>query len=319
MDSKLFLNLTEPKILIIGDIFLDHYWYGSSERISPEAPVPVVNFLNEKIALGGAGNVAMNLRGLDCNVSLIGNIGDDSDGSLIIELLEKNKIDLICHSNKTMKSIRKLRINSNNHHLLRVDFESNSYEPLELKVLIDSLNIEDFDLIILSDYNKGTLKDISEIIHDLSKLNIPIIVDPKGRDFTKYRHSSVLTPNLLEFESIVGSSNSEDEILQKAQDLIHSLNIDAILLTKADKGMSLYEDGQSTFHIPSVAKEIYDVTGAGDTVIAVFSACLASGQTIKDSAIISNIAAGIVVGLKGTASVNLDDLRNNIINYNAFN
>ena len=314
------MNLSLPKfnnssVLVIGDIMLDRYWHGSTARISPEAPVPVVNIENTEDRAGGAGNVALNLAVLGCHVTLCGITGDDEAAQSLEEILSHQKVK--CHFEKRpqQQTITKLRLMSRSQQLLRADFEKDF--SLNTGLDIDSINalIEEHDVIVLSDYGKGTLNDPQPIIQQALLAGKPVIVDPKGSDFTKYRQATLITPNQSEFEAIAGSSNTEEEFLSAGHKTRKNLNIDSLLVTRSEKGMALFSANQEPYLQPTQAKEVFDVTGAGDTVVATLAGAIAAGSSLKEAVQISNLAAGVVVAKLGTATVSPQELNHAMLNH----
>lgn len=295
------------RVLVVGDVMLDQFWQGNAARISPEAPVPVLNYQHTTLAPGGAANVAMNLAALGVQTTLIGVIGDDEHGETLKRQLQVQDIDFIpCLADDSRPTISKIRMMSQHQQLLRVDSE---VLPMASDALLTAVSdhIADFDYIIASDYAKGALTDIPAIVA-LAKLHGKrVLVDPKGNDFSRYRGAFLLTPNLSEFHAIVGKTESEDDLQDKARELLQSLDLSALLLTRSEAGMSVFaHDEQDNFthtHHPAKAKEVYDVTGAGDTVIAVLSASLAAGCELDTAVELANVAASVVVGKLGTATV----------------
>ncbi len=307
--------LNNSEILVIGDVMLDRYWYGVTNRISPEAPVPIVNMISEEDRLGGAGNVAMNLVNLNIQTKIIGLIGSDDNGAIVNQLLLSNNISSILIPLPEFVTITKLRILSSNQQCIRVDFEK-KIVTYKLELLIEKISqeISNAKVVILSDYNKGTLLYSEKIIEIARVNNIPIVVDPKGLKFEKYRGATIITPNLSEFLAVVGKCDNEGEIETKAQHLINLLDLNALLLTRGEHGMTLFEKDMPPYHLSAVVQNVFDVTGAGDTVVATLSACLASNIPLRDAVKFSNIAAGIVVSKIGTTPVTLNELQNEIIN-----
>ncbi len=302
--------MSKALITVLGDLMLDRYWFGSAKRISPEAPIPVINVQNNEDRLGGAANVALNLCSLEKEVVLAGLIGNDLEGQRFTELCQQNNIQSKVLVQDDFQTITKLRIISRQQHMLRCDFE----QPLattqlstqyiqQLLVLIEKSNI-----VILSDYQKGFLADPQQFITHARTHNIPIVVDPKGNDFTKYRGATLLTPNRSEFEAIVGTASSEEDLLTKAEQLRHDLNLDALLITRSEEGMTLIQKNEPPFTIPAKAQDVYDVTGAGDTVIATLVAMMAEGKPLTEATTIANIAASIVVGKLGASQVSIQEL-----------
>tara|TARA_B100000768_G_scaffold179085_1_gene196062 strand:+ start:357 stop:1781 length:1425 start_codon:yes stop_codon:yes gene_type:complete len=296
------------KVLVVGDLMLDRYWDGQVDRISPEAPVPVLKFNAEYDNLGGAANVAKNIAALGVDVAAIGVVGGDEAGGKITELFNKAGIehDLIVSKEATTT---KLRLVSNNHQILRVDIEE-KHETVkfqDLKIQSEAL-FNSAEVIVCSDYAKGMLDDIGPLIDYARNAEVSIIVDPKGDDYEKYRGATLITPNFSEFEAVVGTCSDELVLEQKAYQLVADLNLNAILVTRGKDGMSLFECGEKPFHLEAMARDVADVTGAGDTVIGVISAMLAAGNSMRDSVLMGNIAAGIVVSRFGAASVSLSDI-----------
>ena len=301
-------TIKNRKMLVVGDVMLDRYWFGDVNRISPEAPVPVVRINHREERLGGAANVARNSAALGIATSLLGVVGDDEAGNLVESLLRDSKIDSYLNRDKAISTIIKLRVIGRQQQLLRVDFE----EPPTEVVLRDKLSqfhtlLPDHDVIILSDYAKGALVNVRDMIASGLTLKKTILVDPKGSDFTRYTGATMLTPNKSELRQVIGDWKSEAELTEKAQNLRRQLKLDALLVTRSEEGMSLYTDGLA-HHVPTMAREVFDVSGAGDTVIATLGAMLASGKTMLEAVEIANRAAGIVVGKLGTATVTYDEL-----------
>jgi len=309
------MRLTMPQfdsshVLIIGDVMLDRYWHGSSNRVSPEAPVPIVNVSLEEERPGGAGNVALNIAALGGRVSLVGVVGDDPAAALLKSRLDAAGIFSDLQVSDSKPTITKLRVMSRHQQLLRMDFEesfgiedSDSFDDKISPVLPHA------DILVLSDYAKGTLQDCQALIKRAKAAGIPVLVDPKGGDFSRYQGASLLTPNIAEFEAVVGRCEGEQDVVRKGLQLISKLNIDALLVTRGEMGMTLLRAHQAAIHLPARAREVYDVTGAGDTVIAVLAAVLAAGQSLPEAVALANLAAGIVVGKLGAATVNAPELR----------
>ena len=307
------MNLSLPKfnnssVLVIGDIMLDRYWYGDTGRISPEAPVPVVNVNNTEDRAGGAGNVALNIAVLGCEVTLCGITGDDEAAQSLEEILQHQKVN--CHFEKrsNQQTITKLRLMSRSQQLLRADFEKDFSLTNGLNIEALSKLIEQHDVVVLSDYGKGTLADPQPIIQAALVSNKPVIVDPKGSDSTKYRQSTLITPNQSEFDTIAGKASSEEDFFERGRKTRHSLNINSLLVTRSEKGMALFSANQEPYLQPTQAREVYDVTGAGDTVVATLASSIAAGTSITEAVQIANLAAGVVVGKLGTATVTPQEL-----------
>ncbi|MDO4938149.1 MAG: D-glycero-beta-D-manno-heptose-7-phosphate kinase [Sutterellaceae bacterium] len=300
--------LSAKRVLVVGDTMLDRYWFGDAQRISPEAPVPVVRVVRTDERLGGAANVALNIRSLGVNASLMSVIGDDEAGHIISNLLDKARITPLMHIDPELETTVKLRIVARQQQMLRADFENHPNNEV-LAALLDNYEsaIEHTDAIVLSDYGKGGLDHIVQMIACAKKRNIPVLIDPKGSDYERYRGATVITPNRAELAMVVGNWNSEDQLREKAQNLRTHLNLESLLLTRSEEGMTLYTaDGD--FTIPAQAREVYDVSGAGDTVIAVMACMLATGYDKREAVSIANRAGGIVVGKLGTATVTYNEL-----------
>ncbi|WOH37194.1 bifunctional D-glycero-beta-D-manno-heptose-7-phosphate kinase/D-glycero-beta-D-manno-heptose 1-phosphate adenylyltransferase HldE [Thalassotalea fonticola] len=297
-------NFNQARVLVVGDVMLDRYWSGPTARISPEAPVPVVKISNHEDRPGGAANVALNIASLGGQVTLSGLTGDDD----VAENLDTNlsAMDVICKFSRNIDvpTITKLRVLSRNQQLLRLDFEESLHQldKTELNNLVEQ-NIRQHHLLLLSDYDKGTLSNVSEIIALAKKNNIPVLVDPKGSDFSKYRGATLITPNLSEFEGVVGPCKDEAELVSKGQQLLVELDLEALLVTRSEHGMTLIRANEEELHLPTQAQEVYDVTGAGDTVIATLALAVAAGSSFCEASALANIAAGVVVGKIGTSTV----------------
>ncbi|MBL6699502.1 MAG: bifunctional D-glycero-beta-D-manno-heptose-7-phosphate kinase/D-glycero-beta-D-manno-heptose 1-phosphate adenylyltransferase HldE [Luminiphilus sp.] len=302
-------DMSSGNVTVIGDVMLDRFWSGGSRRISPEAPVPVVNVMNQEDRAGGAGNVAVNLAHLGIDVSLVGLCGEDDHARALRACVEATGVRwnvMPCGG----ETIVKLRVLSRNQQLLRMDFES----PLasygnDLFVGYARQHLADADLVVFSDYAKGSLSMVDRLLEVCREMGKPTLVDPKGLDFERYRGATVLTPNLAELEAIVGPCNDETALLEKTETLRVSLDVQAILVTRSEAGMTLIQAGSPPQHLAASAREVYDVTGAGDTVIAVMAGCLSAGLPLSESARFANQAAGIVVAKLGTASVTPAELR----------
>ena len=305
--------LNKGHVLVFGDIILDRYISGSVDRVSPEAPVPVLKPSNEEIRLGGAANVALNLSSLGSNTTLIGVTGKDESSTQIIDLLKKNNIKKALSKSKH-PTISKLRILASQQQLIRIDNEEEFSETdwqSSLSKYRKHISLKKNKVLIISDYEKGTLKNIPLIIREAKKLKKIILVDPKGDDFSKYKSADIITPNFQEFERVVGKVNSEPEITKKGKDLIKSLNLNSLLITRGSEGMTLLDKRNGKVireDFPTEARDVFDVSGAGDTVIASIAAGLAGGFSLSESIRLANLAAGIVVGKSGTATVNQAEL-----------
>ncbi len=300
--------LASKHILVVGDSMLDRYWFGDAHRISPEAPVPIVRIQRCDERLGGAANVALNIRSLGINVSLMTVIGNDEPGHILANLLEKAGIEAMLHVDASLSTTVKLRIIARQQQVLRADFENHPNNEVLAALLGDyETTIANVDAVILSDYGKGGLDHIKQMISEARRHRKPVLIDPKGDDYERYRGATVITPNRAELALVVGSWKSEEELRVKAQNLRAHLELDALLLTRSEEGMTLYTaDGELT--VPAQAREVFDVSGAGDTVIAVMASMLAAGLSLQEAVQIANRAGGIVVGKLGTASVSYAEL-----------
>ncbi len=297
------------RVLVVGDVMLDRYWFGEVSRISPEAPVPVVKVGRSEERPGGAANVARNAAALGARVTLLSVVGRDEPGRKLRALLRReSKITARLHSDRTIDTTVKLRVIGRQQQLLRIDFETTpSHEILRSKLSDYGKLIAGSDAVILSDYGKGGLAHIARMIDLARRHGKPVLVDPKGGDFSRYRGATVITPNRAEFRAVAGDWGSERELTDRAQRLRRRLKIDALLVTRSEEGMTLF--GRSgRLHVPAQAREVFDVSGAGDTVIGTLAVMLASGSGIDDAVRIANRAAGIVVGKFGTAVVRAEEL-----------
>ena len=303
-------DFSKARILVAGDLMLDRYWHGATSRISPEAPVPVVGISEVEERAGGAGNVALNINALGGRSSLLSLTGNDEPASVLKALLEKNNID--CHfvTVEGSSTVTKLRIISRQQQLIRLDFEDGFVNS-------DSSSIEEvfrqqldqIDAVILSDYGKGTLDDVSGLIDMARDKGKPVLIDPKGRDFNRYRHATVITPNLAEFEAVSGPCKDEETLVDKGMAALEEFDLTALLITRGEQGMTLLHRDAEPFHLPTHAREVFDVTGAGDTVIATLAAGLAAGLDYSGATRLANHAAGVVVGKLGTATVTTRELQ----------
>lgn len=303
-------------ILVVGDLMLDRYWHGATNRISPEAPVPVVHVRDIEERPGGAGNVALNLRGLGCRVILLGMIGNDSEGASLENCLSKAGIE--CHLQRVQDrpTITKLRVLGRNQQLIRLDFEENFNYIAKDSLITKYMDyLPKADAVIFSDYGKGITPVIRQMLEAATKLKKLTFVDPKNKDFDHYYSSSIITPNLKEFEEVVGPCRSETDIVTKGNSLIAEHNLDAILVTRGEEGMSLIQKQEPALHLKAHASEVYDVSGAGDTVISVLAASVASGQDFANSARLANVAAGVVVRKLGVAPISVPELRRSVQRY----
>jgi len=305
-----FPTFHNAQVLVIGDLMLDSFYYGNASRISPEAPVPVVNIERLEDLPGGAANVAMNIASLGASCQISGITGQDSAAETLQQRLNSVGVACAFHPSTTSGTIIKQRVISNHQQLLRMDFESPfaADEWMGLKTLVEPL-LAGTSVMVLSDYNKGTLADPQYWIKLAKQQQIPVLVDPKGDDFSKYRGADLITPNMTEFEVVVGKVTSEADLIEKALNLIDKLDIGAILITRSEHGMSLIRKDKPEFHLPAIAKEVSDVTGAGDTVISTLAATLAAGDDLEKAVTLANVAASIVVSKVGTATVSGPELQ----------
>src|SRR2546430_8024255 len=300
--------VARTRLLVVGDVMLDRYWFGEVERISPEAPVPVVKIARNEERPGGAGNVARNAAALGTQVTLISVVGDDEAGRTLERLLAGDRVRTSLHRDTSLPTTVKLRVIARQQQLLRIDFETlPSHEILATKLADYERTLPEFDVIVLSDYGKGGLAHIARMIAQARSRGTPVLVDPKGEDWLRYRGATVLTPNRAEFRQVAGDWSSEAELATKAQTLRAELGLEALLITRAEEGMSLYTDAGAQ-HIPALTREVYDVSGAGDTVIATLATLIGARADISSAVRIANRAAGIVVGKLGTAVVHPDEL-----------
>jgi rfaE bifunctional protein kinase chain/domain len=303
-----YKSLRRPRVLVVGDVMLDRYWFGDVSRISPEAPVPVVKVSRSEERLGGAANVARNAAALGARVTLLSVVGRDEPGRRLKALLRQEKITARLHHDRTIDTTVKLRVIGRQQQLLRVDFETTpSHEILRSKLADYAKLVAGCDAVILSDYGKGGLAHITRMISLARRHGKPVLVDPKGAEFSRYAGATVITPNRSEFRAVVGDWGSEREFTDKAQRLRGKLKAEALLVTRSEEGMTLFERGRR-LHVPAQAREVFDVSGAGDTVIATLAVMLASGSDLGDAVRIANRAAGIVVGKFGTAVVRPEEL-----------
>jgi len=301
-------QLSQAKVLVVGDVMLDRYWYGAVDRISPEAPVPVVRITREENRLGGCANVAFNAVSVGAQASLLSVVGDDEASHLLQDLIAKSGITPYFGRDAQLKTTVKLRVIGRQQQLLRVDFENtpqnevlSSQTQQFMKLLVDH------PVVLFSDYGKGGLAHVTDMIAAARKANKAVLIDPKGSDFSRYAGATCITPNRAELQQVVGGWNSEEELSTKAHNLRKQLQLDAVLLTRSEEGMTLF-DAQGVAHIAAQAREVFDVTGAGDTVIATLAALVAAGMSLREAMPWANRAGGVVVGKFGTATVSYEEL-----------
>jgi rfaE bifunctional protein kinase chain/domain len=301
-------DLARVRILVVGDVMLDRYWFGDVSRISPEAPVPVVRIEKREARLGGAANVARNAAALGAHCGLLGVVGADEAGEEVHKLLGESSISSYLKRDAAISTIIKLRVIGRQQQMVRIDFE----EPPSETILRDKLVqfnalLPQHDVIVFSDYNKGSLVNVSQMVQAAREAGKVVMVDPKGDDFSPYAGATIITPNKSELKRVVGSWKTEEQLADKAQALRVELGLDALLLTRSEEGMSLYT-AHEILHVHADAREVFDVSGAGDTVIATMAAMLGAGASMADALVTANRAGGIVVGKLGTATVTRTEL-----------
>jgi rfaE bifunctional protein kinase chain/domain len=302
-------QFAKTNLLVVGDVMLDRYWFGDTDRISPEAPVPVVQVSKVDERLGGAANVARNVAALGANTTILGVIGEDEAGTRIGELLRQSGVNSQLEIDPKVPTTVKLRVIARQQQLIRLDFEETpSQTALEQKRARFEKALGTADVLVLSDYGKGALSQVAAMIEYAQTLNKVILVDPKGEDYEKYRGATVITPNRSELRQVVGRWADEDDLTRRAQELRRSLGIQALLLTRSEEGMSLFTD-QGVSHVRAQAREVFDVSGAGDTVIATLAVALAAQWSLERAMALANRAGGIVVGKLGTATVTSEELQ----------
>ena len=302
-------QFAKTSLLVVGDVMLDRYWFGDSDRISPEAPVPVVQVSKVDERLGGAANVARNVAALGAHTTILGVIGEDEAGHRIGELLSQSGVNSQLEVDPKVPTTVKLRVIARQQQLIRLDFEETpSQTALEQKLARFEKALGTADVLVLSDYGKGALSQVAAMIEYARAQNKVILVDPKGEDYEKYRGATVITPNRSELRQVVGRWVDESDLTQRAQELRRSLGIQALLLTRSEEGMSLFTD-QGVSHVRAQAREVFDVSGAGDTVIATLAVALAAQWPLERAMALANRAGGIVVGKLGTATVTSEELQ----------
>ena len=303
-------HFDRARVLVLGDVILDRYWQGPAGRISPEAPVPVVRVEDINDRPGGAGNVALNIAALGGDVSLGGYTGDDEMADSLQTMLSAAGVNCAFTRVSGRQTTTKLRVISQHQQLLRLDFEHPEDAPLDgTMASLASECLTGCGALVLSDYGKGALADPAALIAQAHAAGVPVLVDPKGADFTRYRGATLLTPNIQELEAVIGICRSEAQLVAAGERLIEELQLQALLVTRGEGGMTLLRPGKGELHLPARAREVYDVTGAGDTVVGVLAAALSGGSDLEGAVTLANIAAGIVVGQLGTAVVSATELR----------
>ena len=301
-------QLARARVLIVGDAMLDRYWFGAVDRISPEAPVPVVRVTREEERLGGAANVALNVKTLSARATLLTVVGDDEPARKLRHLLEQQGVTALLGSDPQLYTIVKLRVIGRSQQLIRIDFENQPDHEVLSGMLSDYERVlPDHDAVLFSDYGKGGLTHIPRMIESARAAGKPVLIDPKGSDYSRYAGATVITPNRAELAQVIGAWTSETQLHERVQALRQAHQIDALLLTRSEDGMSLFDDAGHV-QVPAQAREVFDVTGAGDTVIATLAAMVASGVSLREAMPIANRAGGIVVGKFGTASVSFEEL-----------
>jgi D-beta-D-heptose 7-phosphate kinase/D-beta-D-heptose 1-phosphate adenosyltransferase len=301
-------NFTKANIIVIGDVMLDRYWSGHAARISPEAPVPVVRVKNIEERIGGAGNVALNIAKLGGNVTLLGVVGNDADGESIARILADAGVNCDFVVADNMPTICKLRVMAQHQQLIRIDFEDTplAFPKAELAEKLQK-HLPDHQTVVFSDYGKGTLADVTSYIAMAKQSGSKVLVDPKGTDYHRYALADIITPNLTEFTAVVGACGTEDELLAKGKELLNKYQINTLLLTRSEAGMTLIQANSSP-SMPAQAKDVFDVTGAGDTVIATMALGVSLNVPLPEAMHLSILASGIVVGKVGTATVSVQEL-----------
>lgn len=302
-------DTTRARILVVGDVMLDRYWFGDVARISPEAPVPIVKVERTEERPGGAANVARNCADIGAQCALLSVVGADEAGQLLQRLMAESAVDASLHQDTGLNTTVKLRVIGRQQQLLRIDFENApDHEILQSKLTEFAERVQQCDVVILSDYGKGGLAHIGEMIQLARAAGKPVLVDPKGDDYARYAGATLLTPNRSELRQVVGGWANSAELEQKAEALRQKLGLTALLVTRSEEGMTLFTDG-AAIHEPALAREVFDVSGAGDTVIATLAVMLACGESMPIAMRWANRAAGVVVGKLGTATCTLDELR----------
>ncbi|WP_024872360.1 bifunctional D-glycero-beta-D-manno-heptose-7-phosphate kinase/D-glycero-beta-D-manno-heptose 1-phosphate adenylyltransferase HldE [Tolumonas lignilytica] len=302
-------DFSAARVLVVGDIMLDRYWSGPTRRISPEAPVPVVKVEKNEDRPGGAANVALNVAALGGKTTLLGFVGQDEAADCLAAKLASHRVGADLVKVADLPTITKLRILSGNQQLIRLDFEDSfaTADPAPLLAKLDAA-LPDYDVLILSDYAKGALTCVRDIIQLARKHKVPVLIDPKGDSFEKYRGATLIKPNMLEFETIVGKVKNEDDLIEKAKRLLDELDLEALLVTRSENGMLLVRRGGAVLALRTQAREVFDVTGAGDTVVGALATALSAGKSLEEACAIANSAAGVVVAKLGTSTVSPQEL-----------
>ncbi len=302
-------DYAQSGVLIVGDVMLDRYWYGPTGRISPEAPVPVVKVEENEERPGGAANVAMNIAALGGKAHLVGLTGQDEPARVLNDKLSSLKVNCDFVELEDFPTITKLRVMSRGQQLIRLDFED-SFKNVDSSYVLTRMEqaLPNVKSVILSDYAKGALEHVQAFIQKARAAKVPVFIDPKGADFERYRGATLLTPNMAEFELVAGKVEDEADLVAKGLALIEEFEFEALLVTRSEHGMTLLRRDQKPFHLPTQAQEVYDVTGAGDTVISVLAASVAAGKSFEEACALANAAAGVVVGKLGTSTLSTIEL-----------
>jgi D-glycero-beta-D-manno-heptose-7-phosphate kinase len=301
-------QLAQARVLVVGDAMLDRYWYGDVDRISPEAPVPVVLVNREEERIGAAGNVAMNVASLGANATFLGVVGADDPGFKLKALLAASGITYHLAQDPKLRTTVKLRVIGRAQQLLRMDFETlPQHDALDVQAAVFAQLLPSQDCVVFSDYAKGSLAKVSTMIAQARALGKPVLVDPKGNDYAPYQGATAITPNRADLMAVVGAWRDEEELRNKAQNLRSQLSLGAIVLTRSEEGMTVFDDA-GDFTVAAQAREVFDVTGAGDTVIATLATLVAAGFPLRDTLPYANRAGGVVVGKFGTATASFDEV-----------
>lgn len=311
-------DFEKARVLVVGDVMLDRYWSGATSRISPEAPVPVVHVNGNEERPGGAANVALNIAALGGTAVLLGYIGEDEAGQALNDVLQSKGVETRFVRSASLPTITKLRVMSRHQQLIRLDFEEgfSGQDHSALQAQYREL-LADADVVVLSDYRKGTLEQARDLIALARVAGKPVVVDPKEPDFAAYQGATVITPNLAEFKAAVGDWQDEDDLLARGHALMQRCALANLLLTRSEQGMTLLREGRGAVNLPTRAREVYDVTGAGDTVVAVQAASMAAGVPVDQAMALANVAAGVVVAKVGTATVTVAELQKALALHNA--
>lgn len=311
--KKLLGRMTRARALVVGDAMLDRYWFGAVDRISPEAPVPVIAVERSEERPGGAANVAANTAALGVKTTLVSPTGEDSAADILKRLLDEAGIESVLARDPLVNTTVKLRVVSRNQQLIRIDFETHVSQDMAARLQQAFVAaLAQSDVVVVSDYGKGGLARVEDMIRAARAAARPILIDPKGDDYRAYRGATLITPNRREFEQVAGRFHDNQELEQKARALIESLDLGGILVTRSEEGMSLFERNGRTLHVPTRAREVYDVTGAGDTVIATIAAAYAVKADTEDAVHLANMAAGLVVGKLGAVAITRAELEREV-------